>query len=436
VNVQLASLALLSFALVQEPEIDLAGRLQSIARGAVADAGLPGVSVRIATRDGVLLSRGLGYIDEARKRIESPLAARDGEALVEPLVFTGLLAQVEAGKLSLEAPLTNFFPKLVFGGQRVLVLHLVEQASGIPDCSDWLAVREEPATAADVLAWLEQRTLDADPGTCTAYSASNVVVAGALLERVTGHPLAEYLDEHVLTPLGMEETRLAARVELREASAGRPAVVETPRELLALPQLSTQLVDLERFVRGIGTGKLIGTLNLRELRLGTLSLPRNGSRCAGFARSTIGRNEALTFGSNARQGSLHVAWYPDLELSVVLATSADTDQLPVLERRLLRAILDLPEPGIVDVPISRDQRAVYLGGYYIGCTRVTIEERGETLEYQTPYGDRHRLRYQGHDLFVSAEDPEVSLEFAVEHGRAVTFVLTQRGMQTTARRLE
>jgi hypothetical protein len=46
------------------------------------------------------------------------------------------------------------------------------------------------------------------------------------------------------------------------------------------------------------------------------------------------------------------------------------------------------------------------------------------------------LRYQGHERFVSAEDPELSLEFTVEHGRAVSFVLTQRGLQTTARRLD
>ena len=188
---QLASFALLSLAFVQEPELDLSGQLQSIARGAVADAGLRGVSVHIAMRDGVLLSRGPGYIDGVGKRIQSPLAARDGEALVEPLAFTGLLAQVEAGKLSLEAPPTNVLAKLVFGGQRVLVLHLVEQASGIADWSVWLAVRGEPATAADVLAWLAQRTPDADPGTYMADSASNVVVAGALPERAVGDPLAD-----------------------------------------------------------------------------------------------------------------------------------------------------------------------------------------------------------------------------------------------------
>lgn len=434
--VQFASIALFSLAPIQQPAADLAGRLQSIARGAVAESDLPGVAVRVATRDGVLLSRGLGYLDPERKRIESPLAPRDAEALVEPLIFTGLLAQVEAGKLALDAPLTDFFPKLSLGGQRVLVIHLVEQASGIPDCSDWLAVRKESATAADVLAWLEQRTLDADPGTCTTYSASNVVLAGLLLERVSDHPLREYLGEHVIEPLGLDETEFAERVELSEASAALRAPVETPRELLGLPPLRTQLADLERFVRALGAGKLIGSASVRELRFGALSLPRNGSRCAGFVRSTLARNEALSFGSNDVRGSLHVAWYPDLELSITLATSADTTDLPVLERRIVRAILDLPEPGIVDVPISRDQREVYLGGYYIGCTRVTIEERDELLEYLTPYGDRHRLRYQGRDRFISAEDPEVSLEFTIEHGRAVAFVLTQRGMQTTARRLE
>jgi len=63
-------------------------------------------------------------------------------------------------------------------------------------------------------------------------------------------------------------------------------------------------------------------------------------------------------------------------------------------------------------------------------------ERGETLERLTPCGERHRMRYQGHDRFVSNGDSEVSFEFTVEHGRAVAFVLTQRGLQTTARRLE
>jgi len=278
--------------------------------------------------------------------------------------------------------------------------------------------------------------LDADPGTCTAYSASNVVLAGPLLERVTGHLLREYLGEHVIEPLGLEETRFEERVEPREASATLHTRVETPRELLGLPPLATQIVDLERFVRGLGAGKLVGAVSLRELRVGALSLPRHGSRCAGFARATVARNEALTFGSNGARGSLYVAWYPDLELSTTLATSADTEDLPVLERRLTRAILDLPEPGIVDLPVARDQREVYLGGYYIGCTRVTIEERGDTLEYLTPYGDRHRLRYQGHDRFVSAEDSEVAFDFTVDHGRAVAFVRTQRGLQTTARRLE
>jgi CubicO group peptidase (beta-lactamase class C family) len=422
--------------LQQQEEADLGGRLQSVARAAVAEFDIPGLSVRIATHDGVLLSRGLGYVDNERKTIETPLASRDGEALIEPLLCTGLLAQVEAGKLALDAPLTEFFPKLTFGGKRVRVGHLLEQASGIPNCSDWLAVRGEPATAADVLAWLETRPLDSEPGTCTAFSASNVILVGVLLERLGEKPAAEMLQSKVLDPLGLDETWLAARVELREASARTSVLQDSPRELLNIPPITTQLADVEKFLRGIGSGKVIGAAGVRMLQTGTFALPRNGSRACGFQRASLARNEALAFGSHGDHGSLYAAWYPDLELSIVLATSGDTELLAVLERRLTRTILDLPEPGIVDVPLGRDQREIYLGGYYIGCTRVTIDERGEGLEYQTPYGDRHRLRYQGHERFVSAEDPELSLEFTVEHGRAVSFVLTQRGLQTTARRLD
>jgi CubicO group peptidase (beta-lactamase class C family) len=410
---------------------DLPARLEGLARACVADAELSGLAVRITTEHGALFEHGFGYADAGRAKVENPQHAREADALFEPLVAVALLQLEHDKRLDLKQALVERFPKLPFEGRKVLLGQLVDHTSGIPSYRGALAARETPVGAQDVLAWLEGRSVEAEPGTCAACSESNALLAAMVVEQAAEAPLAQVLGRSVFEPFGLADTKFAPPDDANLAQRGGGA-----RDVLGLPPLRSSLVDIDRFVRQLGKGTGIGEDGLKRLLEPLEARGDDRAWPAGFALERIGRNAALVIEGTNERGSLRVAWYPELDLVVALATSTGTDALAALERRLTRTILDLPEPELVDLPLDAETRAAYLGAYLIGCNRVTIEERGEHLEYVSPGGERHVLRAQGHQRFVSASDAEFELLFTLRDGKAESFLLTRRGFQTVGRRSE
>src|SRR5438477_5596076 len=61
----------------------------------------------------------------------------------------------------------------------------------------------EPATAQQIMDGWASKPLDSDPGTKWQYSNTNYVIAGVIVEKVSGMPLLDFLRKRVFTPLGM-----------------------------------------------------------------------------------------------------------------------------------------------------------------------------------------------------------------------------------------
>ena len=62
-----------------------------------------------------------------------------------------------------------------------------------------------PTTAAHILEVWGKKPLDFDPGTKWQYSNTNFVIAGKIVEQVSGMPLMQFLESRVFTPLGMRD---------------------------------------------------------------------------------------------------------------------------------------------------------------------------------------------------------------------------------------
>ena len=132
---------------------------------------------------------------------------------------------------------------------------------------------------------------------------------------------------------------------------------------------------------------------------------------------------------------MHLAYYPELELTAVIL--ADDEDTPVerIQRRVLRAILDQPEPGVHDWPLTPEELARYAGEYLLGCTRLVVGIEGDRLTLDRTAHPVERLLYQGRNQFVVGIDPEVRLEFELEDDRAVSFVFDDRGQRAVAVRV-
>jgi len=121
-----------------------------------------------------------------------------------------VLQLVEERRLGLDDPVAGLVPGYaVLDG--VTVRQLLAHRSGVPDILPLLRSQlnrdtHRRWTPTDVLAAVGPSAFP--PGSQHAYSNTNYLVLGLVVEAVTGHPYAEELARRVVEPLGLERTGL------------------------------------------------------------------------------------------------------------------------------------------------------------------------------------------------------------------------------------
>lgn len=425
----------------QDAPANLNSRLELAATQAAEGADLANLTACVWLRDETVLSKAI-LLD---KRVDADAVERERDVLwaLEPLCAIALLRMADADRLSLADLLTKHLPALEFGGAHVTVAQVLTHSSGAPNYLDLLAAKLDVRDAKDVLAWLATRPLDAEPGTCCLLSPSNALIATALVQEISGEPLATALETWVLKPAGLEATAIEVGshdVRVREATF-RVGDDETDAASLArlvgVTRIRSTLPDMGRLLRLMGSGPLLSERAREDfLKAERLEGGVEAPFAYGFARSRMDREPYVSFGGAASAGALHFAWRPDANLVIALACSSTDVSLAPIAERLARVVFDVAERVVVDLPLSAEQRAIYTGVYYMGCTRTTIEARDEALYFQSPYDGPFRLRYQGDHRFVAEHDDAIELEFRVEHDRATEFVILRHGSRTGAKRME
>ena len=129
---------------------------------------------------------------------------------------TALLQLVDAGLLALDDPVSTHRPD-VPDGARITVAQLLDMRSGLRSYTALESFNrlldDEPWRAWDpeeLLALGLAEGASFPPGDGWEYSNTNTVIAGLIVEQLTGRPLADVLHERIFQPLGMANTLLPA----------------------------------------------------------------------------------------------------------------------------------------------------------------------------------------------------------------------------------
>jgi D-alanyl-D-alanine carboxypeptidase len=163
----------------------------------------------VARGGDVLFSRAWGAASLDPDRSMQPGTIMRLASVTKQFTAAAVLTLVEDGALSLDTPLAQLVPELP-AAREVTVRDLLVQTSGIPDyAGDDLvqAGKHRPHSPAEMLALIARLTpsLEFAPGTRWAYSNSNYVLLGIVVERASGMPFPDYLREHVLRPAGLTD---------------------------------------------------------------------------------------------------------------------------------------------------------------------------------------------------------------------------------------
>lgn len=181
-------------------------RLEREIRPALQRCRVPGCSIAVVTRDGLVWAGGFGYADLRSGR---PATADTVYRLFSGTkLFTAVavLQLEERALLNLDDPVADHLPGLALD-PRLSLLHLLSHRSGLRDTwAGFLAVSIPPEpvpSAGDALKGyrIESRR---SPGERVEYRNVNYALLGEVVSRVSGLDYRDYIRRHLLTPLGMQ----------------------------------------------------------------------------------------------------------------------------------------------------------------------------------------------------------------------------------------
>lgn len=180
--------------------------LDSIVRSAVAEQAFEG-TVLVADRGEVIFHQAFGYRDLEQTK-PTRKDTHFGIASITKL-FTAivLLQLVEEGKLALTDDLNTLFPEWdIPRAKRITVHHLLLHISGLPNESD--TIYQSTRSAEEFV----RETLGQPGSRFGAFNYANIdyVLLGLLIERYTGKPWRQAVQERILDRAAMPDTGFLA----------------------------------------------------------------------------------------------------------------------------------------------------------------------------------------------------------------------------------
>ncbi|MFI9556492.1 serine hydrolase domain-containing protein [Nonomuraea endophytica] len=165
-------------------------------------------------------------------------------SVTKVLTTTLVLQQVDRGLLDLDSPVTKYLPDFALAvpgaADKILVRHLIGHTNGIDADLYFPDDKGRDALNAYVKGLAGGCGTLFEPGEQLSYSNGGMIVAGRLLEVVTGLSFPDLLARDVYTPVGMKDSSTSAeQAILRSTAVGHFPDPETmapkPTNMFTLP---------------------------------------------------------------------------------------------------------------------------------------------------------------------------------------------------------
>jgi CubicO group peptidase (beta-lactamase class C family) len=199
----------------------LRDRIDRIAVQVLQKTGVPSASLAVVQHGKLVYTHAYGLA-----RIQPPIPATPEMrysigSISKQFTATAILLLQEQGKLSLDDPVGKYVPGLTRGDQ-ITIRQILSHTSGYQDYwpEDYVMTTMLPReTAQQIIDTWGKKPLDFEPGTQWQYSNTNFVIAGAIVEKVTGAPYFDFLVQHIFHPLGMTSVWNSDQIKLGLADA-------------------------------------------------------------------------------------------------------------------------------------------------------------------------------------------------------------------------
>jgi CubicO group peptidase (beta-lactamase class C family) len=177
----------------------------------------PGIQYIVIDANSIVFNYVGGICDAATRDKVTEATSFLSSSTTKVLTAAAVLKLVEAGKVSLDDPLSKYCDKHPYGDE-INVRHLLNQSSGIPNPMplNWLHTNHEHGSFSEseaLAATLDANPkLDFTPGEKYSYSNLSYWLLGKVIEKASGMAYSQYMKSKIFNPLGISHEELSCEI--------------------------------------------------------------------------------------------------------------------------------------------------------------------------------------------------------------------------------
>jgi CubicO group peptidase (beta-lactamase class C family) len=393
-------------------------------------------------------------------RLDPPTPARPEMryslgSISKQFTAAAVLMLAEQGKLSLDDPVAKYIPNLT-RAKEVTIRQLLSHTSGYQDYwpQDYVPpFMIQPITAEKIMDLWARKPLDFDPGTKWQYSNTNYVIAGVIVEKVSGKPLLDFLQERMFSPLGMQQVDNIDLHKLPETDAtgymryalGPPRIApkEGPGWLFAAGELAMPASELAKWDIGMLQQRLLKPSSYKEMQTEVMLKDGSGTRYGlGLQVGNVAGHRMVSHGGEVSGFTAQNAVFPDDNLAIVVLTNQDAAGASgAIARQLANLLLAPAKPtgdkkleqarviftglqhGKIDRSLLTDNANAYFTAQALQDFAASLGPLGEPQDFaQTGERGRGGMTYRGYKVTFPGQALSITI-FEMPDGKLEQYIV-------------
>jgi CubicO group peptidase (beta-lactamase class C family) len=188
-------------------------------------------------------------------------------SITKAFTAAGIVILEQQGKLHTGDSLSRYIPNFP-SGDKITIKDLLEHSSGIPsyyDIPEYDAIKYKSVNFDDLIAIMRKQPLLFEPGKKSAYSDTNYAFLAYIIEKASGMPYEQFLNDEIFVPFGMKNTGTFSDTTLipQRASGYQPWIDDPPSGQPLSPIRHLRLRNAPFYDKTIttGSGSLYSTID-------------------------------------------------------------------------------------------------------------------------------------------------------------------------------
>ncbi|MBD9502743.1 serine hydrolase [Pseudomonas sp. PDM17] len=176
---------------------------------------LPGLSMAIVQAPYIPRAAGYGLATASNDELASIKTSWNVGQITQAFTAVAIFQLVEMGKLDVSEPVSRYITDAPRSWHDITILELMQHASGIPDFRHHGYKADQAYTPEELIDLVKDSSLLFKPGTNVRDSATDFILLGKIVEKVSGMSYEDFVWKYQIKPLDLKNTMFPADMATR-----------------------------------------------------------------------------------------------------------------------------------------------------------------------------------------------------------------------------